>query len=59
MTQGSFFLEDFGAGDQDRAKALLEADDSDACGRRYLVGGIVMVLFVLPTSSTGENPRFA
>jgi hypothetical protein len=48
MTQGSFFLADFGAGERARAKALLEADDSDACRRRYLLGGVVMALFVLP-----------
>jgi hypothetical protein len=38
----------FGAGGCSRAKALLEADDGNACGCRFLLGGIVMALPVLP-----------
>lgn len=43
-TQLCSFLAESGAG-------------GNACGRRHLLGGVVMALFVLPTSSAGGNPR--
>jgi hypothetical protein len=32
-------------------------DDGDACGRRYLLGGVVEALLILPLPSYGGNPR--
>jgi hypothetical protein len=37
-----------GAGGGAGAKALLEANVGDACRRRFLLGGIIMALPVLP-----------
>jgi hypothetical protein len=48
VAQVSLFPAVFGAGGGAGAKALLEADDGDACGCRFLLGGIVMALPMLP-----------
>jgi hypothetical protein len=39
---------DYGVDGRTRAKSLREADDGDAQGRRHLLGGVIMVLSVLP-----------
>jgi hypothetical protein len=39
---------DYGVDGRTGAKSLREADDGDARGRRHLLGGVVMVLSVLP-----------
>jgi hypothetical protein len=46
----------FGANGGAGAKALLEASNGDARGRRFLLGGIVMVLSVLPHHQHGGKP---
>jgi hypothetical protein len=38
-------------------KALHDADDGDARGRRHLLGGVVMALPVLPRLDHRGNPR--
>jgi hypothetical protein len=46
----------FGASRGVGVKALLEADDGDACGHRFLLGGIVMALHVLPHHERRGKP---
>jgi hypothetical protein len=56
VAQVGLFPAIFGANGGAGAKALLEADVGDACGRRFLLGGIVMALPCYPTTSAGGNP---
>jgi hypothetical protein len=44
-------------GDWAGAKAPHFADDGDACGRRSLLGGVVMASIALPATSARGNPR--
>jgi hypothetical protein len=47
---------DAGVDDRAGAKSLREADDGDARGRRHLLGGVVMVLSVLPCLERRGKP---
>lgn len=51
------FPADFGADGCAGAKALLEADDGDAYGRRLLLGGVVMALPMLSRLERQGKPQ--
>jgi hypothetical protein len=56
VAQVGLFPTIFGADEGAGEKALLEADDGNACRRRFLLGGIVMALSCCLTTSAGGNP---
>jgi hypothetical protein len=56
VAQVDLSLAIFGVGGGAGAKALLEANDGDTYGCRFLLGGIVMALHVLPHHERWGKP---